>query len=99
MRQIAFDLQRGQQQQQVRPHRRCYYANRNYEIRETERERKREREETEVMGATSFSTVCSWDICQIHAMKAQTNNKLSKISFEFIISIPSWKFIIFDFRE
>lgn len=66
---------------------------------ERQREKGREREETEVMGATSFSTVCSWDICQIHAMKAQTNNKLSKISFEFIISIPSWKFIIFDFRE
>lgn len=84
MRQIAFDLQRGQQQQ-GRVHRRCYYANENYKIRKRERETKRESEkkETVVSGETSFGTVCSQEICQCHAREAQADNKLSKLSFEF----------------
>lgn len=53
------------------------------QIETTKSEREREREEIVVRGETSFVTVCSWEICQFHSMKAQTNNKLSKISFEF----------------
>lgn len=83
MRQIAFDfLQRGQQQQ-GRVHRRCYYANRDYEIRERDGEKEREKEETVVRGETSSGTVCSQEICQLYAREAQADNKLSKLSFEF----------------